>query len=95
MAAALRYRPDVDAAPRVVAAGRDRMAEAIVREARRAGVPVLPSPAAQFLAAVPVGEEIPVDLYQVVAELLAFAWTLERRLAQHGRGNGEHAPPGS
>ena len=91
VAAALRYRPWADGAPRVVAAGRQRMAQAIVREAHRAGVPVIPSPVARFLAAVPVGQEIPVALYQAVAELLAFAWELERRWSglEDGQGGGK------
>ena len=81
-AAALRYRPGHDAAPRVVAAGRGTLAEAILRRAREAGVPVIHSPAAPLLASLPVGEEIPESLYEVVARLLAFALDLDRRLAE-------------
>lgn len=80
-AAALRYQADRDAAPRVVAAGRGSFADQIVRRAREAGVQVIQSPLAEVLAGLPLGEEIPEALYDVVAELLAFAMRLDSRLA--------------
>ncbi|HEY8394089.1 MAG TPA: EscU/YscU/HrcU family type III secretion system export apparatus switch protein [Thermaerobacter sp.] len=85
-AAALRYRPDRDAAPRVVAAGRGAFAELLVRRAREAGVQVIESPLAGVLAGLPAGKEIPEALYGVVAELLAFAMRLDSRLAGRWQG---------
>ncbi|PZN08989.1 MAG: hypothetical protein DIU69_09255 [Bacillota bacterium] len=93
-AAALQYRPDRDAAPRVVAAGCGSLAEQIVRRAREAGVQVIESPLAEVLAGLPAGEEIPEALYGVVAELLAFAMRLDSRLAGRWQAGGPAGPAG-
>ncbi|HHQ41989.1 MAG TPA: type III secretion protein [Chromatiales bacterium] len=78
-AVALRY--DGRGAPRVTAAGGGALAERIVAAAREHGVPLHEDPAlAEALAAVPVGEEIPPELYVAVAEVLAFVFLV------HGRG---------
>jgi flagellar biosynthesis protein len=66
-------------APRVVATGADRIADAIVEIAREAGVPIRRDEAlAEALAALEIGTEIPPALYQVVAEALVWALGLER-----------------
>ena len=67
-----------DGAPRVVAAGRGAVAEAILERASAAGVPVREDPAlASTLAALPLGEEIQKSLWTAVAEVLAWAYGLE------------------
>ncbi len=82
-AVALRY--DGHGAPRVTAAGGGALAERIVAAAREHGVPLHEDAAlAEALAAVPLGEEIPPELYVAVAEVLAFVFLV------HGRGA---APP--
>lgn len=94
-AAALRYDPARDGAPRVVAAGFGAMAEAILRRAREAGVPQVTSPVAPILARIPPGQEIPPALYEVVARIMALALELDRELAE-GRGLADRwgVPPG-
>lgn len=63
-AAALQYRQGQDAAPRVVAAGKGAVAERIIKEGEQHGVPVYKDPdLARLLAALPLGAEIPSDLY--------------------------------
>jgi flagellar biosynthetic protein FlhB len=78
LAVALRYDRYTMAAPRVVAKGAGVVAERIVERARRHAVVVLErKPLAQALfKAVKVGQEIPVALYQAVAEVLAFVFKL-------------------
>ena len=72
-AAALRYDQDSDYAPQVTAAGRGRVAEKIVETARGAGVPVYKDGAlAETLNRLKVGEMIPRELFEVVAEVLAY-----------------------
>lgn len=79
VAAALAYDPQGDAAPRVVAAGRGPVAERIVALAREHGVAVHENGGlAEGLAALDLGQEIPVALYAAVAEIIAF---LHRRSA--------------
>jgi flagellar biosynthesis protein len=74
--AALRYTGD--GAPQVVAAGRGELAERILERAREAGVPVHRDPhLADSLAALALGSEVPEELWTAVAEVLAWAYSLE------------------
>jgi flagellar biosynthetic protein FlhB len=83
LAIALQYDPEKMAAPVVVAKGQRLTAERIRDLARRHGVPVIErKPLAQALyRMVEVGMEVPAELYQAVAEVLAFIYSLkgERR----------------
>ncbi|KUK12387.1 MAG: Flagellar biosynthetic protein FlhB [Moorella sp. 60_41] len=77
LAVALRYREE-ERAPRVVAKGAGSIARRIVEVARENRVPVVQNPAvAQALyRQVDLGREIPVELYQAVAEILAHIYRL-------------------
>ena len=63
-------------APRVVAKGRNLLAEEIKAEARWAGVPIIENPplARSLYRSVEVGSSIPVDLYAAVAAILAYLY---------------------
>lgn len=63
-------------APRVLAKGRNLLAEEIKAEARWAGVPVIENPplARSLYRSVEVGQTIPVDLYAAVASILAYLY---------------------
>ena len=75
-AAALHY--EGSGAPRVVAAGRGEIAKRIVELAEEAGVPVREDAAlAEALSQLELQLEIPEDLYTVVAEALAWAYSLD------------------
>ncbi len=65
----------------MVAKGADLIAEKIKHVAREAGVPLVENvPLARGLfKSVEVGDEIPVELYQAVAEVLAYVFSLKRR----------------
>lgn len=85
-AAALRYEPDKDAAPRVVAAGRGIIAERIVAAAQEAGVPVYrDEKLAWTLAGLGVDTPVPPQLYDVVARVIAWVYELEARAQQRRR----------
>lgn len=79
LAIALMYEAGVGA-PRVVAKGRNFLAEKIKEIARQARVPVLENkPVARALfRQVKLGELIPESLYQVVAEVLAYVYRLRQ-----------------
>ena len=63
--------------PTVVAKGEYEIAERIVAIAREAGVPLYQSPElAALLARLELDQEIPLELYQAVAEVLAFVYRL-------------------
>ena len=63
-------------APKVLAKGRNLLAEEIKAEARWAGVPIVENPplARSLYRSVEVGQAIPVDLYAAVAAILAYLY---------------------
>ena len=72
-AAALQYSPDSDAAPRIVAAGKGQIAERIIQKAQENKVPLYQDTnLAQTLSSLSIGDEIPPEIYEVVAEILIF-----------------------
>jgi len=82
-AVALQYDHGKMHAPRVVAKGADFMAMQIRYIAAANGVPIIERPplARALYNKCEVGQEIPVDLYEAVAEVLAYVYRLEGRLA--------------
>src|SRR4051812_731680 len=81
-AVALRYDAQ-KAAPEVVAKGSDLLAKKIREIAADGGVPVIADPplARSLHASVEVGHVIPEEMYQAVAQLLAFVYRTARRKA--------------
>jgi flagellar biosynthesis protein len=78
-AVALAYKAGLDRAPKVTAKGRGKVAEKIIEMARRNDIYIHEDPdLVETLSALDLNEEIPEDMYLVVAELLAFLYTLER-----------------
>jgi len=78
-AVALKYDPLLDNAPRLVAKGKDRLAEKILEIAREHDIHVHEDPnIVEILSQLDLNEEIPPDLYVVIAELLAFVYSLDR-----------------
>jgi flagellar biosynthesis protein len=71
LAVALKYeKPN---APRVIATGRGEIGRKIIDVARQNGIPLEKTPGlAVALSDVELGEEIPVELYRAVAEVLTF-----------------------
>ena len=72
-AAALRYDRETDIAPRLVARGQGAMADRILAIARDHSVPTHEDRAlVDVLSRLNLDEEIPVELWMVVAETLGF-----------------------
>ncbi|MBP8819000.1 MAG: EscU/YscU/HrcU family type III secretion system export apparatus switch protein [Syntrophomonadaceae bacterium] len=79
-AVALRYDPEKDQAPVVVAQGRGYIAERIREVARESGVPLKEdSELVDYLMALDLYEEIPSELYAVIAEILAFIYSMDKK----------------
>jgi flagellar biosynthesis protein len=77
-AAALRY--EGSGSPRVTAAGQGLIAEKILEEAQKAGVPIREDKAlAEALAGLELGREVPEELWVAVAQALAWAYRLDLR----------------
>lgn len=81
VAVALRYRPDRDQAPVVLAKGLDELALRIVRVAEEHKVAVVENvPLARSLyASAEVNGEIPPDLYNAVAEVLVYLYRMDHK----------------
>jgi flagellar biosynthesis protein FlhB len=82
LAVALRYDAETMSAPQVVAKGKGYVAQKIRETALAAGVPVLErKPLAQALyKIVKVGQAVPADLYQAIAEILAYVYRLKKKV---------------
>ena len=79
-AVALKYKPGQDYAPKVTAKGTGLVAEKIIDIARKQGIPVKDDPdLVEVLSRLDLDEEIPPELYVIVAELLAFVYSLNRK----------------
>jgi flagellar biosynthesis protein len=80
LAAALEYDSERDAAPRVVARGRAAVAEKIIALAREHNIPIHSDPGlVQLLSRLEIDEQIPVEIYRAVAEILAFVYQANNR----------------
>ncbi|WP_323119559.1 EscU/YscU/HrcU family type III secretion system export apparatus switch protein [Burkholderia alba] len=79
-----------DAAPRVIAKGYGLVAEMIVARARDAGLYVHTAPEmVSLLMQVDLDSRIPPQLYQAVAELLAWLYALESEAGEAAAQDGE------
>lgn len=81
-AVALRYRPEKDSAPVVLAKGQDEMAMRIVRVAEQHQVKIVENvPLARALyATTDVNQMIPPELYNAVAEVLVYLYRMDAKL---------------
>lgn len=80
-AVALQYDSQKMAAPTVVAKGMNLIALRIRELAQQHSVPIVENPplAQSLYRTVDIGEQIPPELYQAVAEVLAYVYRLRRR----------------
>jgi flagellar biosynthetic protein FlhB len=80
-AVAIKYDPDVNEAPVVLAKGADYLAQRIKEIARENKIEIVENkPLARMLYAnVDIDAEVPPELYQAVAEVLAYVYHLQGR----------------
>ena len=77
-AIALEYDPN-DLAPKVIASGKGALAEKIIEKAKEVNVPLhQDSKLADTLSKLEIGDYIPPELYEVVAEILVFVDRMEK-----------------
>jgi len=78
-AASLSYNQTKDSAPRVTAQGKGLTAENIIKVAEKNDIPILEDPSlVEILQDVNINETIPDELYEVVAEVYAFIYQLDK-----------------
>jgi flagellar biosynthesis protein len=79
-AVALRYKPEKDRAPKLVAKGQAYLAEKILELARQHHILVRDDKnLLQILSRLDLNQEIPTEVYKAVAEILAFIYRLSNR----------------
>lgn len=77
-AVALSYEKG-DEAPKILAAGKGYLAEKMIEEAKKADVPLHEDARlADTLSHLEIGDYIPPELYEVVAEILVFVDRMDR-----------------
>lgn len=77
-AVALEYDP-ADQAPKVIAMGKGVLAEKIIDKAKVSDIPVhKDDKLADTLSKLEIGDMIPPELYQVVAEILVFVDSMDK-----------------
>ncbi|MGM0409857.1 MAG: EscU/YscU/HrcU family type III secretion system export apparatus switch protein [Bacillota bacterium] len=77
-AAALEYNIEKDNAPKIVASGKGDIAKKILEKAEEENIKIeKDQDLAEILVQMEIGEEIPPELYEVIAEILAFIYNLE------------------
>ena len=78
-AVALRYDKEKENAPRIVAKGSGFLAEKIIETAREHGVTIYEdAELIELLSRIELYQVVPVELYQVIAEVLAFVYRLNK-----------------
>ena len=82
-AIALEYNPQEDA-PKVIASGRGKLAERIIERAQESDVPIhRDDKLADTLSRLEIGDMIPPELYEVVAEI--FVDSMDKLKGKVGR----------
>ena len=77
-AIALSYDPS-DEAPKIIASGRGILAEKIIEKAKESTVPLhRDDKLAETLSRLEIGDMIPPELYEVVAEILIFVDSMDK-----------------
>ncbi len=80
-AAALKYEHGKDVAPKLVAKGQGKIAEKIIEMARAHDIPVEEDrELVEFLSMLDLYQEIPPEMYLAVAEILAFVYSLHKKV---------------
>ena len=77
-AAALKYNMKKDNAPKIIASGKGDIAKKILEKAKEEDIHIEENQdLAEILVKMEIGEEIPPELYEVIAEILSFIYNLE------------------
>jgi flagellar biosynthesis protein FlhB len=84
-AIALSYKADEKmTAPKIIAKGADNIAMKIKEIAKKHGIPMVENkPLAQNLYKLELGQEVPPQFYQAIAEILAYVYGLKKKKMKH------------
>jgi flagellar biosynthesis protein len=80
--AALSYTEDM-AAPKVIASGKGKVADNIIKEAEKNNIPVYQDEKlATILTEIEIGSQIPEELYELVAKIMVFVGDMDELYAK-------------
>jgi flagellar biosynthesis protein len=78
-AVSLQYNQEGDCAPKLTAKGQGWLAEKIISMAQKQNIPIKKDKdLIELLEKIDIGQEIPEELYKIVAELLAWVYDLNK-----------------
>ncbi|MDE5412984.1 EscU/YscU/HrcU family type III secretion system export apparatus switch protein [Alkalihalobacterium chitinilyticum] len=78
-AIALSYNETLDEAPRVKAKGKGFVATEIIERAKEHHIPIQEDPSlVELLSQLEINETIPTELFEVVAEVFAFIYRIDK-----------------
>ena len=78
-AAALAYSVNKDSAPKVVASGKGLIAQQIIQKAKELDIPLFAnSELVDLLVNLELNQEIPIELYEAVADVFVWLCDIER-----------------
>jgi len=82
-ALALHYDKDRDHAPKITAKGKGSIAEKILELARENNIPIHEDPdLIEVLSKLDLGQEIPPDLYKLIAEVLVYVYKSNNKVSK-------------
>jgi flagellar biosynthesis protein len=74
---------DGKSSPKITAQGKDLVAEEIISIAKKAGIHIHQDPhLSEFLQLLELGDEVPKELYLLIAELIAFVYMLDGKFPE-------------
>jgi len=77
---ALKYEPEMDAAPRILAKGEGEVGKYILELAQKNQIPIYKNDKLlESLYRLKQNQEIPPELYQIVAEIFSFVYALRNK----------------
>lgn len=81
LAVALKYNEKAHSAPVVVAKGKGYVAEELIKEAGKFDIPIQEDASlVGLLSQLEINEAIPEELYEVVAEIFAFVYRIDKNM---------------
>jgi len=86
-AVAVKYKPKKKSdAPKVVAKGQGTVAEKIIKKEKELGIYTYEDQdAVEILSKINLGDEIPGELFETVAEILVFAYKMNKKYPEYIR----------
>ena len=82
-ASVIKYDKNQDESPKLIAKGNGLVADHIIAEAENHQIPIKKDPSlSELLSQLEINQSIPEELYQAVAEVFAFIYSIDRKTSK-------------